>query len=81
MGMAVSGLLVSLFSRRIDRGLGILLSLGLLAIPTALLAIASMASAFTLTLAYLGDECSARDAAGHSPPTSRGTWQAICSAV
>src|SRR5262245_15871129 len=79
MGMAVSGLLVSLFSRRIDRRLGILLSLGLLAIPTALLAIAPglvtftmlriaqgvfMASAFTLTLAHLGEECSASDAAG-----------------
>jgi MFS transporter, YNFM family, putative membrane transport protein len=78
MGMAVSGLLVSLFSRRIDRGLGSLLSLELPAIPTALLAIASdlatftmlriaqgvFISAFTLTLAYLGDEYSARDAAG-----------------
>jgi predicted MFS family arabinose efflux permease len=79
MGMAVSGLLVALFSRRIDRRLGILLSLAFLAIPTALLAIAPdlatftalrvaqgvlMASAFTLTLAYLGEEYSAADAAG-----------------
>jgi predicted MFS family arabinose efflux permease len=79
MGMAVSGLLVSLFSRRIDRRLGILLSLSLLAIPTALLASAPdlttftalrivqgvfMASAFTLMLAYLGEEYSAADAAG-----------------
>ena len=79
MGMAVSGLLVALFSRRIDRRLGILVSLALLAIPTALLAIAPglgtftllrivqgifMASAFTLTLAYLGEECSAADMAG-----------------
>jgi predicted MFS family arabinose efflux permease len=78
MGMAVSGLVVALFSRRIDRRLGILLSLALLAIPTALLAIAPglgiftllrivqglfMASAFTLTLAYLGEEYSAADAA------------------
>jgi len=78
MGMAVSGLVVALFSRRIDRRLGILLSLALLAIPTALLAIAPglgtftllrivqglfMASAFTLTLAYLGEEYSAGDAA------------------
>jgi predicted MFS family arabinose efflux permease len=78
MGMAVSGLVVALFSRRIDRRLGILVSLALLAIPTALLAIAPglgtftllrilqglfMASAFTLTLAYLGEECSAADAA------------------
>src|SRR6516225_8861337 len=47
MGMAVSGLLVSLFSRSIDRRLGILLSLGLLAIPTALLAIAPGLLTFT----------------------------------
>ena len=79
MGMAVSGLAVALFARRIDRRLGILVSLALLAIPTALLAIAPglatftllrivqgvfMASAFTLTLAYLGEEFSAADAAG-----------------
>ena len=74
LGMAAAGLLVSLFSRRIDRRLGILISLALLSIPTALLAVAPdlttftilrvaqglcMASAFTLTLAYLGEECSA----------------------
>jgi MFS transporter, YNFM family, putative membrane transport protein len=79
MGMAGAGLLVSLFSQRIDRRLGILISLALLSIPTALLAIAPdlttftvlrvvqgvcMASAFTLTLAYLGEECSATDAGG-----------------
>src|SRR6266511_3505491 len=79
MGMAVAGLAVSLFSQRIDRRLGILISLALLSIPTALLAIAPdlttftalriaqglcMASAFTLTLAYLGEECSAADAGG-----------------
>ena len=79
MGMAVSGLVVALFARRIDRRLGILVSLALLAIPTALLAVAPglgtftllrivqgvfMASAFTLTLAYLGEEYSAADAAG-----------------
>jgi YNFM family putative membrane transporter len=78
VGMAVSGLLVALFSRRIDRRLGILASLALLAIPTSLLAIAPglgtftllrvvqglfMASAFTLTLAYLGEEYGAADAA------------------
>ena len=77
MGMAVAGLFVSLFSQRIDRRLGILVSLALLSIPTALLAVAPdlttftalrvtqglcMASAFTLTLAYLGEECSAADA-------------------
>jgi MFS transporter, YNFM family, putative membrane transport protein len=79
MGMAISGLVVALFARRIDRRLGILMSLALLAIPTALLAVAPglgtftalrivqgvfMASAFTLTLAYLGEEYSAADAAG-----------------
>lgn len=79
MGMAIAGLGVALFSRRIDRRRGILLSLIALAIPTALLALAPnltvffilrvaqglfMAAAFTLTLAYLGEQCSARDAAG-----------------
>src|SRR5438093_12910145 len=79
IGMAVAGLLVSLFSRRIDRRLGILISLALLSIPTALLAVAPdlttftllrvaqglcMASAFALTLAYLGEQCSATDAGG-----------------
>ena len=78
-GMAVAGLTVALFDRHIDRRLGILVSLLLLAIPTALLASAPnltvftalrvaqglcMASAFTLTLAYLGEECSAMDAGG-----------------
>ena len=78
MGMAASGLIVGLFSRRIDRRLGILVSLCLLVIPTALLAVAPglttftvlriaqgvcMAAAFTLTLAYLGEEYSAADAA------------------
>jgi YNFM family putative membrane transporter len=79
IGMAVSGLLVAMFSRRIDRRRGIIASLVLLAIPTALLAVAPglptftalrivqgifMASAFTLTLAYLGDEYRANAAAG-----------------
>src|SRR6266852_4630915 len=79
LGMAAAGLLVALFSRRIDRRLGILVSLAALSIPTALLAVAPdlttftilriaqglcMASAFTLTLAYLGEECSSMDAGG-----------------
>ena len=78
-GMAVSGLAVAFFSRRINRRFGVLLSLALLSIPTALLAVAPdlttftllrivqgvfMAAAFALTLAYLGEQCSARDAAG-----------------
>jgi predicted MFS family arabinose efflux permease len=79
MGMAVAGLAVALFAQRIDRCMGILVSLVLLSIPTALLAVAPnltvftalriaqglcMASAFTLMLAYLGEECSAMDAGG-----------------
>lgn len=78
MGMAVAGLAIALFSRRIDRRTGILVSLALLSIPTALLASAPdlvtftvlriaqglfMASAFTLTLAYLAEQCSAQDSA------------------
>jgi predicted MFS family arabinose efflux permease len=62
-----------------DRRTGILLSLALLAIPTSLLASAPnlavftalrvaqglcMASAFALTLAYLGEQCSAADSGG-----------------
>jgi MFS transporter, YNFM family, putative membrane transport protein len=79
MGMAIAGLGVAFFSHWIDRRLGILISLALLAIPTALLAIAPdlttftilritqglfMASAFSLTLAYLGEQCSAINAGG-----------------
>ena len=77
MGMAIAGLVVGFFSPQIDRRLGILVSLMLLAIPTTLLASAPnltvftllriaqglcMASAFALTLAYLGEQCSAMDA-------------------
>ena len=79
MGMAIAGLFVAFFSRHIDRRRGILVSLCVLAIPTALLAVAPdlttftmlriaqglcMASAFTLTLTYLGEECSSMDAGG-----------------
>jgi len=79
MGMAIAGLSVAFFSLHIDRRLGILVSLCVLTIPTALLAVAPdlttftilritqglcMASAFTLTLAYLGEECSSMDAGG-----------------
>src|SRR6516225_6108202 len=77
LGMAVAGLAVAFLSRRIERRRGILVSLVVLSIPTALLAVAPnltvfivlrimqgvcMASAFTLTLAYLGEQCSAADA-------------------
>jgi len=79
MGMAVAGLAVAFFSRRIDRRIGILTSLALLAIPTALLAIAPnltvftllriaqglcMSSAFALMLSYLGEACTAEETAG-----------------
>src|SRR5215467_13902148 len=47
IGMAVAGLLVALFSRRINRRLGILASLTLLPIPTTLLAHASDLTVFT----------------------------------
>jgi YNFM family putative membrane transporter len=78
LGMAVASLAVAFFSQRIDRRRGIIISLALLAIPTFLLAFAPnlavfaalriaqglcMASAFTLTLAYLGERCSASDTA------------------
>lgn len=77
-GMAAAGLAVALFSRRIERRPGIILSLALLSLPTALLAFApnlavfatlrvvqgvAMATAFSLTLAYLGESCSAQEAA------------------
>ena len=79
MGMAVAGLVVAFFSRASTGGWAFCVSLCVLAIPTALLAVAPdlttftilriaqglcMASAFTLTLAYLGEECSAMDAGG-----------------
>ena len=77
-GMAAAGLSVALFSRHIDRRAGIVLSLALLTIPTALLALAPnlavfatlrvvqglcMATAFSLTLAHLGEHYSAKQAA------------------
>jgi MFS transporter, YNFM family, putative membrane transport protein len=79
IGMAVAGLAIAFFSRRIDRRWGIVVALALLAIPTAFLAVAPdlttftalriaqglcMSSAFALTLSYLGEQCSAEDAAG-----------------
>jgi YNFM family putative membrane transporter len=77
IGMAIAGLCVGLFGQHIDRRRGVVASLVLLAIPTLLLSIAPnlavfaglriaqglcMAAAFALTLAYLGEECSAADA-------------------
>jgi MFS transporter, YNFM family, putative membrane transport protein len=71
LGMAIAGLLVGSFSQLIDRRRGVVLSLALLSVPTALLSVAPdlttfailrvlqglcMSAAFTLTLAYLADE-------------------------
>ena len=79
IGMAAAGLLVALFSARIDRRRGIAFSLALLSLPTMLLATAPdlatfaalriaqgvfMSDAFTLTIAYLGERCSAAAAGG-----------------
>jgi predicted MFS family arabinose efflux permease len=79
IGMAAGGLAVALFGRALNRRSGILLSLALLAIPTALLASMPslplftalrilqglcMSTAFALTLAYLGEHTSASDTAG-----------------
>ena len=79
LGMAAGGLLVALFGRVVDRRIGVVVALVLLAIPTALLAHAPnlmdfallrvaqglcMSAAFGLTLAHLGEACSPDDAAG-----------------
>src|SRR5438046_113705 len=79
IGMAIAGLAVAFFSNRIDRRRGILVSLILLSVPTALLAVAPdlttftflriaqglcMSTAFALTLSYLAEHCSATDTAG-----------------
>jgi predicted MFS family arabinose efflux permease len=78
-GMAAAGLAMAFYSQRVERRTGIFLSLCLLSIPTALLAFAPnlgvfaalrvtqglfMATAFSLTLAYLGERFTDRDAAG-----------------
>jgi predicted MFS family arabinose efflux permease len=77
--MAVAGLLAGAFGATIERRRAIWMSLALLAIPTALLALAPnlavfatlrvtqglfMASAFTLTLAYLAERCTIAAAPG-----------------
>ncbi len=78
IGMALGGLGVALFGKRLDRRRGILASLILLALPTALLSTMPelplftllrvaqglcMSTAFALTLAYLGEHTSAADTA------------------
>lgn len=79
LGMAIASVAVALVSARIDRRRGIVLSLCLLAIPTLLLAFAPdistfsilrilqglcMATAFSLTLAYLGENCASHVVSG-----------------
>lgn len=75
-GMAVGGVSVALIGQRVDRRLGIVVSLILLAVPTVLLAFAPnlwifaslrilqglcMATAFGLMLAHLGEHLSAKN--------------------
>jgi MFS transporter, YNFM family, putative membrane transport protein len=75
LGMAISGLLVGVFSANIERKRAIAMSLLLLSVPTALLAFAPnlmifaslrvvqglfMAAAFTLTLTHLAERCAMR---------------------
>jgi YNFM family putative membrane transporter len=78
-GMAVAGIAVALFGRNIDRRNGIWVSLVLLSVPTTLLAFTDditvfallrvaqglcMATAFTLTMAYLAEDFSPAQATG-----------------
>ncbi|HZZ90883.1 MAG TPA: MFS transporter [Caulobacteraceae bacterium] len=77
-GMAAAGLIVALISHRIPRRTGVWMALGLLAIPTTLLAFAPdlavftglrviqgvfMVSAFSLTMAYLAEHGTADETA------------------
>lgn len=79
LGMAVAGLFTAVFSERIGRRSGIAVSLLLLAVPTLLLATrpplavfallriaqgALMATAFSLTMAYLAEKSSPEAASG-----------------
>ena len=79
LGMALAGLAVALFSHRLDKRWGVVLSLAVLAVPTVFLASAPdvatfaglrivqgllMVTAFSLTLAHLGEHYSAETGAG-----------------
>ena len=96
LGMAAAGLAVALISQRLERRRGVVASLLLLSIPTVLLACAPglaafaalrvmqglcMATAFTLTLAHLGETLSGRQTAARSPPTSPAMSRATSSAA
>ena len=78
LGMAVAGIAVALAARGLNRRMGIWIALALLSIPTIGLALTNdlatfaalriaqglcMATAFTLTMAYLAEHCSASDSA------------------
>lgn len=78
MGMAVSGLAMVFLGGRINRRMGVWVALALLSIPTLLLASAPglgaftalrivqglfMAAAFSLTMAYLSERCTAAQSA------------------
>ncbi len=78
-GMAFAGLCVALINKKLNRRAGVWISLALLSLPTLLLAHSTdltsfallrvaqgvlMATAFTLTMAYLAEECTATQAAG-----------------
>lgn len=79
LGMAAASLAVAMFARRIDRKRGIWICLALLSLPTMALGLTDdlttftllrvlqgvfMATAFTLTLTYLSEECTITAAAG-----------------
>src|SRR3954469_17372422 len=91
LGMAVAGLATALFSRRIDRRYGVVASLVLLAVPTSLLALAPdlevftllrvmqglcMSTAFTLTLAWLGERSAADGTGGGTSAGQAGAFAA-----
>lgn len=78
-GMAIGALLTALFGARLDRRVGVVASLLILTVPSALLAVAPnlavfaalrvvqglcMSCAFTLTLAHLGETCTPERQAG-----------------
>lgn len=78
LGMAAAGLILSFISRRINRRTGAALCLAMLAFPTGALAFADnlpvfatlrilqgvfMAAAFSLTMAYLAERCTAAQSA------------------
>lgn len=79
LGMALAGVAIAWFNQRINRRLGVSICLLLLAVPTAALALMPdlaifaflrvaqgvfMSAAFSLTIAYLAENCTPEEAAG-----------------